>query len=55
MKNTTAKKILQRYIKSLTFMEKEAIANGKKTDADLYRMDRSAFEIALKKMEGSNA
>ena len=46
MKTETAIKILTRYIKGLSAMESEAVANHENADAEHYRTDRVALEIA---------
>lgn len=46
MKTETAIKILTRYIKGLSVMESEAVAENKNADAEHYRTDRVALELA---------
>ena len=54
MKVKTIQKVLSRYIRNLNFLEQEALSQGFKNDADVYRVDRNALEQALKIIERSN-
>ena len=54
MKTATAIKILKGYSKSLLFLENEALSNNMTADAEHYKVDRLAFEEAIKHMERSN-
>lgn len=47
MKTETAIKIIARYVKGLSVMEKEALMNNEKSDAEHYKVDRVAMEMAI--------
>ena len=52
MKNSTAKKILKRYIRGLSFMEAEARSQGEPMAiVEHYVVDRIVLETALKALE----
>lgn len=55
MKRETVLKKLKRYAKSLAFMEEESIVQNEPADAEHYKVDRLAFEEAIKIIERSNA
>lgn len=51
MKRETAIKILKRYAKSLSVMEREALMNGERTDAEHYKIDKVAMETAIESLK----
>ena len=53
MKIKTIKRVLNRYIKNLEFLEKESLSRGIKVDADVYRVDMNALKQALEIIERS--
>ena len=53
MQIKTVKKVLNRYIRNLEFLEKESLSQGIKVDADVYRVDRNALKQALEIIERS--
>lgn len=55
MKTKTVIKLLNKYVKGLTLLEKEAISNNENADAEHYKFDRAALEYAIKCVERSNA
>ena len=54
MKRETVLKKLRGYAKSLAFMEQESIAQKDAADTEHYKVDRLAFEEAIKIIERSN-
>ena len=54
MKRETVLKKLKGYAKSLAYMEQESIANNDSVDTEHYRVDKLAFEEAIKIIERSN-
>ena len=54
LKRETVLKKLKGYAKSLAFMEQESIAQKESVDAEHYKVDRLAFEEAIKIIERSN-
>ena len=54
MKTCTVLKKLKGYAKSLAFMEQESITENNPIDTEHYKVDRLAFEEAIKIIERSN-
>jgi len=54
MKRETVLKKLRGYAKSLAFMEQESIAANEPVDTEHYKVDKLAFEEAIKIIERSN-
>ena len=54
MKRETVLKKLKGYAKSLAFMEQESIMQNYPADTEHYKVDRLAFEEAIKIIERSN-
>lgn len=54
MKTNTVKKILNRYAKSLAFMETEAVQDGTLKDSEQYKVDKMAFNLAIQLIERGN-